>query len=138
MSEDNQEANNVPSVSIANVLGIPSAVEPVNVDQTNEAETDYEFAQKGIKAALASGEAALDEMYQIAVSSQNARAFEVYGQLLEKILNGHRTLIETKAKNASIDTGERVAKQKVVNNNLFVGTTKDLQDFIKNRKKGEE
>lgn len=134
MEDNNEAANNKPSHSIAEVLGIaPATNTPLTIEH-DPGETDYEFAQKQIKAALAIGEAAMDEMYQIAVSSQHARAFEVFGQLMEKQIAGARQLIETKARNASIDTGEKETKSKTINNNLFVGSTSELQKWLKERK----
>lgn len=134
---DNTTPNNV-SHSIAKVLGIASTPTktPITIDH-DEGVTDFEFAQKNMRLLITSGTVALDEMMEIARASQHARAFEVWGQLFEKMIAANKTLIDTKKVNSTIDSLDEKDKSPIVNNNLFVGSTAELSKFLAEKKKNE-
>jgi len=79
---------------------------------------------------------AIDRLHQIADQSQQPRAFEVLGKLIETSVKANKDLLELQEKirqikEISTEVGD---KAKTINNNLFVGSTKELQDFIKRMK----
>lgn len=123
------------SFSITAALGVEPVPTGGVIVKANEAETDFEFAQRNIKEALAKGNVALDEMLQIAQSSQHSHAFEVLATLLKEVIQGNKALIEAKKLNSTIESGDKNSKAPVTQNNLFVGSTKELQEFLNKRNK---
>lgn len=119
------------SFSVPDLLGVAPAVgKIIKIDET---ETDFEFAQRNIKDALAKGNAALDEMLNIAMTSQHHSSFEVLAVMLKEIINGNKALIETKKLNSTIESGDKNERKQMTQNNVFLGSTKELQEFLKSR-----
>lgn len=133
------EANNQPntSFSVTQALGC-APIEKIDTGGTllkrNETETDFEYAQRNIKDALAKGNAALEEMLQIAIQSQHSHAFEVFASLLKEVVGGNKALIEAKKLNSTIESGDKNERKTVTNNNVFVGSTKELQEFLNKKR----
>ena len=73
---------------------------------------------------------------QIADQSQHPRAYEVVSQLVNTIASAQKDLISIHTTRAKIDALKNKGKSPdVVNNNLFVGNTAQLDDIIKNMNK---
>jgi predicted house-cleaning noncanonical NTP pyrophosphatase (MazG superfamily) len=112
-----------------------SRLEIVSTD--NDVKTDYNYARENYYNLMEKGHEALDELLEIAKSSEHARHFEVVSQLIknlgdtnEKLLGLQKTKKELIKENPNGPTN--------VNNNLFVGSTSDLLKMLKNNKKGLE
>ena len=71
-------------------------------------------------------------MLEIAKSSEHPRAMEVFGQLIGKLTETNKELLNLhKAKK---DISQDTSGPKNVSNNLFVGSTAELQRFLKKGK----
>ena len=96
-------------------------------------EDDFQYSRENLYHIIERGQDALSGILQVAQETDHPRAYEVAGQLLktnaentEKLVN----LQSTKKKLRDIEQPQRVTN----NNTLFVGSTKELQQIIKNKK----
>ena len=104
----------------------------------DSAKQDFETARANILTMLEGGHMAMEKLAQIADSSQHPRAFEVYAKLMDTMINANKELLELQTKIREIDTADAPIndKAKTINNNLFVGTTAELQKMIENLRNG--
>lgn len=107
----------------------------------DSAMTDFNMARMNIHEILQNGSFAMEKLSQIADSSQHPRAFEVLAKLMDTMLNANKDLLELQVKikdiNAASEPHNEEAKQ--VTNNLFVGSTTELQKVLQDmRKNGSE
>ena len=103
----------------------PLTTDILESDKIHTRNTVYELIQLGSDAAY--------EMLDIAKETQKARDFEVVGQLLKAVGDLSDKLLDNQQKIKSIEA-EDSTSNKVTNNTtnaLFVGSTAELQKFLK-------
>ena len=85
------------------------------------------------------GKEAMFKLSEIASSSQHPRAFEVYAKLMDTMMNANKELLNLQTKIRDIQHADSPVSEKAKNvtNNLFVGSTAELQKMIKDIKKDE-
>jgi|TARA_R110002096_G_scaffold125900_1_gene272132 hypothetical protein len=100
---------------------------PVATD--DDSALDFQYARENLYNLIERGQDGLEELLEIAKASQHPRAFEVVQQTIgqltttnKELLNLHKTKKDIKA-----ETGGPTN----VSNNLFVGSTAELQKFLK-------
>lgn len=103
----------------------------------DSAKTDFETARANIHGMLMNGNDAMEKLAQIAESSQHPRAFEVLAKLMDTMLNANQKLLDLQTKIREIDSIDTPIndKAKTINNNLFVGSTAELQKVLQDMKK---
>jgi hypothetical protein len=125
---------------ISKALDVTPMPQTINVPaKTKKIDSDEQFAevQSNIRNAADVGEIALQELAQIASSSQHPRAYEVVSTLMGQIVNANKQLLEIEKLKLEIEkekNGGQVEEAKVVNNNLFVGSTAELLEQLKEKK----
>jgi len=101
----------------------------------DSADEDFTFARANIREVIENGTDAISKLTIIAQQSQNPRAYEVLAKLMDTVANASRELLELQEKIRSIDKSDiprdEEAKSQVTNN-LFVGSTHELQKMIEN------
>jgi hypothetical protein len=97
------------------------------------AEDDYHFARENMRELLGDGQNAIAELADLARQSQHPRAYEVLSLMLKTMLEGNKQLMEISSLKKEIEHTEDEPVQ-TVNNNLFVGSTTELDKFIKQLK----
>ena len=136
-----ENANNDP---IASALGVTPmfSLDPVKTiiaeAHNDSAKNDFEAARANIYEVIQNGQEAMMKLGQIADSSQHPRAFEVLGKLMETMLQANKDLLELQKQIREIDAADAPTNDqaKQVTNNLFVGSTAELQKAIENMKNG--
>ena len=104
----------------------------VPVVSANDTETDFQYVRENLYNLIERGQDGLEEMLEIAKSSEHPRAMEVFGQLIGKLTETNKELLNLhKTKK---DISQEVSGPKNVSNNLFVGSTAELQKFLKTGK----
>ena len=102
--------------------------------QTNEEdEDDFKYSRENLYHIIERGQDALSGIMQVAQETDHPRAYEVAGQLLKTNAENTEKLVNlqtTKKKLKEADQPQRVTN----NNSLFVGSTQELQQLIKNKK----
>jgi hypothetical protein len=101
----------------------------------DSADEDFTFARANIREVIENGTDAISKLTIIAQQSQNPRAYEVLAKLMDTVANASRELLELQEKIRSIDKSDiprdEEAKSQITNN-LFVGSTHELQKMIEN------
>jgi Terminase DNA packaging enzyme len=119
---------------IANALDMaPLEIVPAPVRTSAAAEQiqdDFEYARANMVATLSKATEALDGMLEVAQQSQHPRAYEVVATLVKTIADVNKDLMELSKRRQDL-TGERQQPPQAVTNNLFVGSTAELQKLIR-------
>ena len=96
----------------------------------HDEDTDFQYARENLYNLIERGQDGLDELLEIAKQSEHPRAFEVVGQMIDKLtttnkelLNLHKTKKDIKAEKGPTN----------VTNALFVGSTAELQKMLKDK-----
>ena len=104
----------------------------VQADTVEEnATTDYEFTRRNLHQIIEKGQVALDDMITFAKASQEARGYEVVGTLISNLVDANQKLIMLSKQIKDIQETGPNKDGKTVTNNLFVGSTAELQKLIK-------
>lgn len=101
-------------------------------EPTPQVEDDFEYARGNIIAAIDKGQEALTSILDVAEMSQNPRAFEVVAIMLKTVAEANKDLLELQKRKKDL-TGIS-PNPTTVNNNLFVGSTAELQKLIKKQR----
>jgi hypothetical protein len=104
----------------------------------DSAKNDFNLARANIHEVIQNGSHAIERLSQIADSSQHPRAFEVLAKLMDTVLQANKDLLELQKKIREIDAADAPMNEqaKSVTNNLFVGSTAELQKVINGMKDG--
>ena len=112
----------------------PAIADPKKAEDNN----DYEYARQNIYRVIETGANALDELAQVAAQSQHPRAYEVLTNLVKTMVEANKDLmhlkkIKVEVQKMSDEPLDNMSGNKV-QNNLFVGSTTQLQKFISGMK----
>ena len=126
------------SDDIARHLGIaPMTIEAEIVtvknkdsDDTPEADRDYKYARDNFYSIIETGTRALEDLLDVASQSQHPRAYEVLATTMKTLIDANKDLVELSRKKKETDP-EKESNSKAVTNNLFVGSTAELQQILK-------
>lgn len=103
------------------------------MDDSDTAINDFEYARRVKHDLLAKGSEALDDMIEVARSTEHPRAYEVLSTLMKNVGEVSDSLLDLhKKKKEYKKTDELPALPGTTNNNVFVGSTTDLQRMLKN------
>ena len=90
-------------------------------------EDDFQEARNILKRSASYSEEAIQGIMHIAKNSDHPRAYEVAGQLINSLQNNAKDMLDVQAKQKKITQDDKPkSKGATTNNNLFVGSTKDL------------
>ena len=103
---------------------------PYQEDDT--VDTDIDYARENLYKIVESGNDALETLLNVAKASESQRAFEVVQQFIKTMADANKDLVELQRKKKLLK-GD-VEKAKEIHNNLFVGSTAELQKMIKEMK----
>jgi hypothetical protein len=101
-------------------------IEPIET----ETQQDFQIARSNLHGILMSGQEALNRMVDLADQSQHPRAYEVVATLINALTQANKDLLDLSKKKKDI-IGNTQEEKKTVTNNLFVGSTAELQKMLK-------
>jgi hypothetical protein len=116
-------------------LGTDPMIKPITNSLSDSARSDFEIARANLHEIINTGLESLEKLSQIADASQHPRAFEVIAKLIETVAAANKDLLELQASIRNLDDNAATASGGNVTNNLFVGSTAELQKVINNLKK---
>lgn len=130
---------------IADALGVESGKKEiekkvetpiVQEEQTaaDDRQNDYKMVRNNLKDIIATSTAAIDGILNVASEGESPRAYEVVSQLIKTTLEANESLVDLHKKVKDIEHTEE-KQRKVTNNNMFVGSTKELLSMIKDSNK---
>lgn len=102
-----------------------------------QVDTDFDFARENMMEVMNKGQEALFELMDVAKQSQHPRAYEVLSTMMNTMLNASKDLMDLQAKKKKLLEDDPEATPNSVTNNLFVGSTAELQKYLKQHKNGE-
>ena len=107
-------------------------------DSDGNVNNDFEYARQTYHDILAKGSAALDDMMEVARSTEHPRAFEVLSTLMKTMsdVNGDLLSLHKKKKDLT-KTDQPAATTGITTNNLFLGSTVELQKLLLDNQKNE-
>ena len=129
-----------------NVLGITDIVEtsvkdvtppkPVLVPKTEmneqDIDNDYKYQRENFYNLIERGQDAIDGILDLARESENARTYEVAGNLIKQVAEVTEKLGDLQAKMKKLKEVPNSAPKNVTNA-LFVGSTAELQKMLKGK-----
>lgn len=124
MSDEISKALGLSNITTVTPVEKLPVVKPEAVDQ------DYEYARGNMIATIEKGQEALNGILEVAGMGQHPRAYEVAAKLIDSLTAANKDLLTLKKQQRDLE-GETGSSVKTVNNNLFVGSTAELQAFLK-------
>ncbi len=104
-----------------------------NEDKKN-IKDDYETSRDTYLELIESGKRGLDLMVEVARESEHPRAFEVLSGMIKNVADVTDKLMDLNKKHKDIKADPK-ADQEVTNNNVFIGSTTDLQRLLHKEEK---
>ncbi len=101
-------------------------------------ERDYDYVRGNLKDIVEKGTVAIDGILSVASEGDSPRAYEVVSQLIKSVSEANKDLISLHKSIKEIKKDDSSSNQKagsITNNSIFVGSTKALQDLVKNQRK---
>tara|TARA_R110002020_G_scaffold106166_3_gene247286 strand:+ start:236 stop:706 length:471 start_codon:yes stop_codon:yes gene_type:complete len=101
-------------------------------------ERDYDDVRGNLKDIVEKGSVAIDGILAVASEGDSPRAYEVVSQLIKSVAEANKDLISLHKQIKDIKKDDPSSNQKagsITNNSIFVGSTKALQDLVKNQRK---
>lgn len=99
-------------------------------------ESDHEYSREVLYDLIEKGQEGIDEMMELAKQSEHPRAFEVLATMIKNTAETTDRLLALHTNKKKLEVMDRPAleKQGTTNNNIFVGSTTELQRFLQNEK----
>jgi len=94
---------------------------------------DYEFSRATLKDLIRTGTLSLDTLAELARESEHPRAFEVLSNSIKNIGDVTDKLMSLQKVKKDLNK-EDDEQRKVTNNNVFVGSTEELQRMLLDKK----
>ena len=99
---------------------------------TEDVKYDYETSRAQLHQLVSKGQEAVDGILDVARASDHPRAYEVAGQLIKTVGETAEKLIDVQQKLKKLEDEDQ--KVNTQHNHLYVGSTAELQKFLKKNK----
>ena len=121
--------------------GWPAKVAPpvtaLQYKKEEDIEKDYEYQRENFYKLVERGSVAIDGILELAKEGEHPRAYEVAGQLIKNVAEVTEKLGDLQEKMRKLKEVPDNAPKNVTNA-LFVGSTKELQNILKDKAGGED
>jgi len=109
---------------------------PTDSKRSKNIETDYKYTRENLYGLVERGQDAIDGILDVCKETENPRAYEVAGQLIKTVGETAEKLldVQTKLKKLEGEDQQKIGKQE---NHLYVGSTSELQKFLKKSKQND-
>tara|TARA_A100001011_G_scaffold64829_2_gene65564 strand:+ start:2332 stop:2730 length:399 start_codon:yes stop_codon:yes gene_type:complete len=101
--------------------------------RTENIDTDYKYGRETLYNLVERGQDAIDGILDLCKETEHPRAYEVAGQLIKTVGETAEKLLDIQKKVKELEK-EDEEKKIGTQNNLFVGSTAELQKFLKKNK----
>ena len=99
--------------------------------ENDKVKSDYEYSRDTYYELLEKGKDSLETMMQVARESEHPRAFEVLSNMIKNLSDVNDKLMDLNKKNKDME--EPLKKVEQQQNNIFLGSTADLQKLLKEK-----
>ena len=104
-------------------------------DTLDHADVDYKYSRENFYSLVERGQDAIDGILEVAKEGEHPRAYEVVGQLIKNVAEVTEKLADLHDKMKKLKEVPDHAP-KSVTNALFIGSTKELQNLLKDKSNG--
>jgi len=113
-------------------LPVANRIPPPPVVKPSDIQSDYDFSRETLKQLINTGMHSLDALAELARESEHPRAFEVLSKSIKDIgdVTDKLMSLQKATKELTTDSKNSPESTNVTNNNLFVGSTTDLQRML--------
>lgn len=108
---------------------------PAVVDQ--QSDQDIDQAREGLYDALQKSQQAVEDMVAIAQQSQHPKAYEVLNSAIKTLADISMGIADLQLKKQRLNKNIISPSEGGVTNNLFVGSTSELQKMLESIKNGD-
>ena len=98
----------------------------------DKVKSDFEYSRDTYYEILEKGKESMELMIEVARESEHPRAFEVLSNMMKNMADINDKLMDLNKKNKDINQED--IKQITTNNNVFLGSTTDLQRLLQDEK----
>lgn len=105
------------------------------IQNADDIDADYKYARTELYELIQKGQVAIDELIEVARSSNHPRAYEVAFQGIKNVADITDKLADLQKKMKDIRSEDKKSAPTTVNNTMFVGSTADLAKMLKNASK---
>ena len=113
----------------------PKPLVPRSSDTLDEADVDYKYSRENFYSLVERGQDAIDGILEVAKEGEHPRAYEVVGQLIKNVAEVTEKLVDLQDKMKKLKEVPDHAPKNVTNA-LFIGSTKELQNLLKDKSNG--
>ena len=108
---------------------LPAVIE----DNTNQIDSDAEFARTNMRTLIDNGNKALTELSAVANQSESPRAYEVLATMMKNLADMNKDLLELQKRRRELQPKESTQNVNI-DKAVFVGSTAELVKMIKSNK----
>ena len=118
----------------ADIVEVESVTPEKKIDEikatSNDIKKDYDYTRGNLYSLIEKGQEAINGILELAQETEQARAYEVAGQLIKSVADATDKLLDLQKKLKDVE-GESSKSPTNVTNALFVGSTADLAKLLK-------
>lgn len=130
--EDIDKALDIEPTEIKSEIVKSEPVPVLKTQETEQLQKDYEYSRGQLYSIIEKGQEAINGILELAQESDSPRAYEVAGQLIKNVGDVTDKLLDLQKKMKDINQEQKgSAPTSVTNNAVFLGSTAELQKFLK-------
>ena len=139
MASIDEKINNALGIThdLAQELVSPKPIVRRPPDDLDHADVDYKYSRENFYNLVERGQDAIDGILEVAKEGEHPRAYEVVGQLIKNVSEVTEKLVDLQEKMKKLKEVPDNAPRNVTNA-LFVGSTKELQNLLKDKSNGTD
>lgn len=99
---------------------------------------DYNYTRANLYSLIEKGQEAINGILELAQETEQARAYEVAGQLIKSVSDTTDKLMDLQKKLKDVEEVKQTKGPTNVTNALFVGSTAELAKLLKNKNLDEK
>ena len=104
--------------------------------KADNVQTDYKYTRENLYGLVERGQDAIDGILDVCRETENPRAYEVAGQLIKTVGETAEKLLDVQTKLKKLE--DENGSVKTQHNHLYVGSTSELQKFLKKESKKDD
>ena len=117
---------------VPKIIPDDSKIVPYQAESGDDIENDYKYQRDNFYNLVEKGSSAIDGILELAKESEHPRTYEVAGQLIKNVAEVTEKLGDLQEKMRKLKEVPNNAPKNVTNA-LFVGSTKELQNMLKDK-----
>lgn len=98
---------------------------------SDDFDNDYKYSKDTLYQLIEKGKDALEDMIEVARSSEHPRAYEVLSGLIKNVSDVNDKLLDLNKKQKAMDENDKPASIENQQNNYYLSSTADIQKMLK-------